>query len=123
MAAVHPPFTLPARPLTPLLTPLQVYITFVEYWLGVRDMEIGAAKFGFSLGDFGRSIGALFGLGFAFRVLALGAVSLATSGSVLPPGAWAWLRRGGGGRAAVGGGQGGGQAAGSPGDGDRTPAV
>lgn len=72
-----------------------VYITFTGYWQGIRDLDIGASKFGFSIGDFNRSIGALFGLGFAFRILALLAIRKATTGRIVPPAVAGAIWRGG----------------------------
>ena len=61
-----------------------VYITFTEYWEGIRNRQSGADKFGFDISAFGTSIGAMFGIGLMFRVVALLALRAATKGEAFP---------------------------------------
>jgi ABC-type multidrug transport system ATPase subunit len=49
-----------------------VYITFTSFIAATRDIKAAAAsEFGFSVDDFNRCIGAMFGLGFLWRFVAL----------------------------------------------------
>ena len=61
-----------------------VYITFTQYWEGIRDRQAGADKFGFDIRGFGTAIGAMFGIGLMFRAFALLALRWATTGEALP---------------------------------------
>ena len=84
-----------------------VFVTASQYWLGVRDVQVslgpvlfvpldlatatsplrtqaGADRFGYDIASIGPPIGAVFGLGLLWRLIALYILAAQASGKALP---------------------------------------
>ena len=50
-----------------------IYITYTEYWRGIKDVASGGSEFGFGVtdSDFKTAVGALYGIGFLWRTVAV----------------------------------------------------
>jgi hypothetical protein len=67
------------------------YATWSEPQRGVRDVDAGAAYFGYSVRGVGPAVGALFAIGLLWRAVALAVLAARVDGGALKAHAKAWL--------------------------------